>query len=107
MKKLLTILFADTDLKQRMIGSIFSEKLCFDGKKYRTVPLNPAIELMVSNIKPFKKAQKKQASKKRDLSRIAPLPGLISNQVYEGFAQLYELRTFMEYDGNNGMNAQC
>ena len=36
----------------------------------------------------------------------APLPGLISNQVYEGFAQLYELRTFMEYDGNNGMNAQ-
>lgn len=37
----------------------------------------------------------------------APLPGLISNQVYEGFAQLYELRAFMEYDGNNGMNAQC
>ena len=37
----------------------------------------------------------------------APLPGLISNQVYEGFAQLYELRSFMEYDGNNGMNAQC
>ena len=67
---------ADTDLKQRMIGSIFSEKLCFDGKKYRTVPLNPAIELMVSNIKPFKKAQKKQASKKRDLSRMAPPLGL-------------------------------
>ena len=37
----------------------------------------------------------------------APLPGLISNQVYEGFAQLYDLRAFMEYDGNNGMNAQC
>ena len=67
---------ADTDLKQRMIGSIFSEKLCFDGKKYRTVPLNPAIELMVSNIKPFNKAQKKQASKKRDLSRTAPPLGL-------------------------------
>jgi hypothetical protein len=37
----------------------------------------------------------------------APLPGLISNQVHEGFAQLYELRAFMEYDGNNGINAQC
>ena len=33
----------------------------------------------------------------------APLPGLISNQVYEGFAQLYELRAFMEYDGNYGI----
>jgi hypothetical protein len=43
--------------------------------------------------------------KNRDI--MAPLPGLISNQVYEGFAQLYELRAFMEYDGNNGMNAQC
>lgn len=34
---------------------------------------------------------------------MAPLPGLISNQVYEGFAQLYELRAFMEYDGNYGI----
>jgi len=33
----------------------------------------------------------------------APLPGLISNQVYEGFAQLYELRAFMEYDGKYGI----
>ena len=32
---------------------------------------------------------------------------LDSNQVYEGFAQLYELRAFMEYDGNNRKNAQC
>jgi len=37
----------------------------------------------------------------------APLPGLISNQVYEGFAQLYELRAFMGCNGNDGVNAQC
>ena len=67
---------ADAEVKQRMIGSIFSEKLCFDGEKYRTAPLNPAIELMVSNIKPFKRAQKKQAPKNRDLSSLAPPLGL-------------------------------
>ena len=38
---------------------------------------------------------------------MAPIPGLISNQVYEGFAQLYELRAFMEHEGNNGIDAQC
>ena len=35
---------------------------------------------------------------------MAPLPGLISNQVYEGFAQLNELRAFMEYDVNSISN---
>jgi hypothetical protein len=37
----------------------------------------------------------------------APLPGLISNQVYEGFAKLYELRAFLDIDGNKGIQAQC
>ena len=67
---------ADVVVKQKMIGSIFSGKLCFDGKKYRTTDLNPAIELMLNGIKSFKKAQKKQASKNRDLSCLAPPPGL-------------------------------
>jgi hypothetical protein len=33
----------------------------------------------------------------------APPLGLISNQVYEGFAQPDELRAFTEYDGNYGI----
>ena len=67
---------ADAEVKKLLVGSIFSEKLCFDGKKYRTAPLNPAIELMASNIKSFKRAKKRQASKNRDLSSLAPPPGL-------------------------------
>ena len=67
---------ADVEAKQKMIGSIFSGKLCFDGKKYRTADLNPAVELMLNGIKPFERAQKKQASKNRDLSCLAPPPGL-------------------------------
>ena len=37
----------------------------------------------------------------------APPLGLISNQVYAGFAKLYELRAFMNIDGNKGIQAQC
>ena len=67
---------ADVGVKHRLIGSIFSEKLCFDGKKYRTATLNPAIELMSSGINDYRRAQKKQSLKSQGLSRLVPPPGL-------------------------------
>ena len=54
---------ADVVVKQKMIGSIFTGKLCFDGKKYRTADLNPAVELMLNGIKPFERAQKNKPQK--------------------------------------------
>ena len=79
----------------------------FARKNDRTADLNPAIELRPNGNTPFERAQKKQVSIFRDLSCLAPLPGLISNQVYEGFAKLYELRAFLNIDGNKGIQAQC
>lgn len=37
---------ADTARKHRIIGSIFPEKLIFDGKAYRTARVNEAIRLI-------------------------------------------------------------
>ena len=48
----------------------------FARKNDRTADLNPAIELRPNGNTPFERAQKKQASKKRDLSRMAPPLGL-------------------------------
>ena len=36
---------SDTKKKRQIIGSMYPEKLVFDGFHYRTVRLNPAVEL--------------------------------------------------------------
>ncbi len=54
---------ASAILKQQILGSIFYEKLSFDGKKCRTPKMNPVIDLISSHNVEFKK--KKQPLKKR------------------------------------------
>jgi|GEM_PF-1631108 len=55
-----------------------NEKLCFDEKKYRTVDLNPAVELILNGIKPFEWAQKNKP--RRIETCLVWLPHLDLNQ---------------------------
>ena len=41
----------DVEMKRRLIGSIFPNKLIYEKNSVRTVDLNPAVELIFSNIK--------------------------------------------------------
>jgi site-specific DNA recombinase len=41
-----THLEADTTIKRSIIGSIYPEKLCFDGSAYRTARVNRAVHLI-------------------------------------------------------------
>ncbi len=63
-------LYIDGDMrkKRQIIGSIFPEKLVFDGSNYRTARLNEAVELIYSLGKGFSKNKNGQTSFKTDLS---------------------------------------
>ena len=54
---------ADIQLKQQIIGSIFPEKLIFDGFNYRTTRLNEAVELIFNLDKGFKGIKREQNEK--------------------------------------------
>ena len=41
----------DVEVRRRLIGSIFPNKLVYEKKSVRTVEMNPAVELIFSNIK--------------------------------------------------------
>lgn len=56
--------------KQKMIGSIFPEKLVFDGKKYRTENINTVFSVLASIDKGFKKNSLANFAR---LSSLAPL----------------------------------
>ncbi len=63
----------NTEVKQKIIGSVFPEKLYFQDNEYRTTKLNEAVELLC---KTDKGLSKKKGGKKTDFSasslRVAP-----------------------------------
>jgi site-specific DNA recombinase len=61
--------------KREIIGSIYPEKLIFDGFKYRTARLNEAIELIYSLDKGFSQNKNGQTESIFDLSTLVPRTG--------------------------------
>ncbi len=66
---------ADTKRKREIIGSMYPEKLTFDGISYRTSRLNEAVELIYRLGKGFSENKKGQISNKTDLSLLVDLYG--------------------------------
>ncbi len=62
--------------KASLIGSIFPEKLSFDGKQCRTTRINEVLRLALSIDKGFGKNKTGQLSKKLVLSRVVELQGV-------------------------------
>src|SRR5665647_604684 len=61
---------ADTKRKREIIGSLYPEKLTFDGMSYRTSRLNEAVELIYKLGDGFSENKKGQTSQKTDLSSL-------------------------------------
>ncbi|WP_276349190.1 recombinase family protein [Daejeonella sp. JGW-45] len=64
------------EIKQKLIGSIFPEKLIFFENKYRTKRLNSVIGLITISNNAFEVEEPKKASSKAGLSTKAPEAGL-------------------------------
>ena len=71
---------SDNETKRDIIGSIFPEKLTFDGMHYRTTRLNQAVELIYKLGEGFSGNKKGQTVKKNDLSNLVTRPGFEPRQ---------------------------
>ena len=67
---------ADLSVKQKIIGSIFPEKLTYSEKKYRTAKVNEVLLLLTNNINGLGEVKKEKAVKIDGLSSLAPPSGL-------------------------------
>ena len=68
-------LAADLEGKQRIVGSIFPEKLIFEKNSYGTKKENPVLSLIAAIAKGSSRSKKGQASKIADLSGWVPRTG--------------------------------
>ena len=83
---------SDFKEKQKIIGSIFPEKLQFDGEKVRTAFLNEALFHFLSIDKGCSIIKKGQLNKNIKLSYNALLAGSCSNQFWKDFKEDRELK---------------
>ena len=67
---------ATIEHKQKIIGSIFPNKVVFDGESYRTAQMNEVIFRLGSIYRDYKKAKKRKAAKNDSQSHCAPPLGL-------------------------------
>ena len=67
---------ASLDVQQRIIGSIFPERLEFSKNNYRTKRINSVVELISNINKPFGRNENGQFSKKTELSGKVPGAGI-------------------------------
>ena len=79
-------------LKQKLIGSIFSKSLVFDGKNYRTTKLNNLVKLIYLKANELQEIGKEKAGEITRLSSNAPPLVLSSNHLEESYSfhLLYE-----------------
>ena len=66
---------SDNKGKREIIGSIFPEKLVFDGFQYRTARMNEAVQLIYSMDKGFSQNENGQTEPIFDLSTLVPRTG--------------------------------
>lgn len=66
----------DTRQKREVVGSIYPEKLCFDGFGYRTARVNEAVRLICSVDKGFGEIKNGKGSKNLHLSRMVAGTGI-------------------------------
>ena len=67
---------ADLDIKQKIVGSIFPEKIIFYENKYRTTQTNELLLLLTLNINELGEIKNGQTNSKIDLPIKAPSLGL-------------------------------
>jgi len=74
--------------KNRLISSIFPEKIEFDGKKFRTTRINDVLRYILQIDKELDENKKGQISKNMSLSRLVEHIGVKSNYFGEDLAIL-------------------
>ena len=67
---------AELEIKQKIVGSIFPEKIIFSENKYRTTKTNELLSLLTLNINHLGEIKNGQTNNKIDLPTMAPSLGL-------------------------------
>lgn len=87
---------APIEVKHKIIGSIYPNKLIFNENNYRTEKENCIISLICSDSIKYNRVGKKKATQMNGLSCLAPPDVLFSNQFKLDLQKIYDLSSFID-----------
>ena len=83
---------APTDVKIMLLGSIFPEKIQFDGKNYRTNSYNKMLDIIFQETNTLRGNKKLESSSNEEDSNSVPPDVLFSNELLEDLEKIWALR---------------
>ena len=86
---------APTDVKMRLIRSMFPEKLAYDGNSHRTGKVNSMLDVIVQQTRELRSGKKKKATESFNSIALVPLTELFSNNFMEDLERIWEFRAFI------------
>lgn len=89
---------ASIDIKHLFIGSMFPEKLTFDGNQYRTARINRMLEVYAMKINKLQGLKIGRASISESSSCLAPQSGLLSKPYMDDMSLILRLREYIQVE---------
>lgn len=86
---------APTDVKMRLIRSMFPEKLAYDGFSHRTGKVNSMLDVIVQQTKELRIGKREKATKSLDCVALVPLTELFSNSFMDDLDMIWGLRSII------------
>ena len=90
---------ATINTKQKLISSIFKEKLVFNGERYQTPILNKGVELISKSISVLESLKNKNGRLSFDNLPLCTQEESVLELLYKDLVQLYELRIPLKQEG--------
>ena len=87
--------FGDPELKIKLLGSIFPEKIYFDGKNYRTSRFNHLLGVIFHETKHLQGQKKVESPEKSENSTWVAPSDIISNHFLEDLEKIWELKEWL------------
>ena len=90
---------SDVHIKNKLMSSIFEEKIEFDGVKYRTPIFKDGFRFIYSKINELESIANKKGDNLSKVSRLVPFTVPFSNSFYQNLTDIYALKELLYNEG--------
>tara|TARA_R110000796_G_scaffold197641_1_gene313959 strand:+ start:1311 stop:3008 length:1698 start_codon:yes stop_codon:yes gene_type:complete len=95
---------SDVHIKNKLMSSIFDEKIEFDGEKYRTPKFKDGFGFIYQKTNELKGLKKEKGDKLSNVSHLVPLTIPFSNSFYQNLTDIYSLKELLYSEGIADIN---
>ena len=95
---------SNVNVKNKLLSSIFDEKIEFDGQKYRTPKFKKGFGFIYQKVSELQVLKKEKGDKLSNVSHLVPLTIPFSNSFYQNLTYIFALKELLYNEGITDYN---